>query len=129
MEHKRIIAVDLDGTILREKKPVKSVTDFGQPEKKVRECLKFLQRHGFEILIHTCRTSPELSDQPPVWLWMNVEEALKEREIPFDRIYNGLGKPLAEFYIDDRGVFYAGDWEKTMREILARAERSYKNVY
>jgi len=129
MAKKRTLAVDLDGTILSNKKPFMGIRDFGRPEKKVRECLMFLQKHGFEIMIHTTRVNRLLQDKAPAVLRMNVADALELNRIPFDAIWLGSGKPLAEFYIDDRAVFYAGDWEETMKEILARAERVYKNVY
>lgn len=129
MEIKRSIAIDLDGTILREKKPFMGIEDFGKSEKKVRECLVALRKHGFYILIHTTRLNPALSDKPLPWLMNNVENALIENGIPFDGIFSGSGKPLSEFYVDDRAVTYAGNWEETMKEIISRAERSYKNVF
>ncbi len=129
MANKRVLAVDLDGTILSNKKPFMGIRDFGKPEKKVRECLMFLQKHGFEILIHTTRVSPRLQDKAPAVLRMNVTDALDLNGIPFDAVWLGSGKPLAEFYIDDRAVLYAGNWEETMKELLSRAERSFKNVY
>ncbi len=126
----RTLAVDLDATILTCKRPFESIENFGKGEKKVRECLLFLQKRGFEILIHTTRTNHRIHyDKSPAWLRMNVADALSNRRIPFDEVWIGPGKPLAEFYIDDRAVFYAGDWEETMKEILSRAERSFKNVY
>ncbi|HEC60742.1 hypothetical protein LCGC14_0460970 [marine sediment metagenome] len=129
MDLKRIIAVDLDGTILKNKKPFMGADDFGKPERKVEDCLRFLKNHGFEILIHTTRVNPRLQGLAPALLRMRVSDALDAHKIPFDGIWTGPGKPLAEFYVDDRGVLYAGDWEKTMREILARAEKNFKNVY
>lgn len=129
MELRRTIAVDLDGTILKNLKEWKGINYFGRPERKVRECLKFLKTHGFEILIHSTRLNPAYSERAPAWLRMNVAEVLDDEGIPFDEVFMGTGKPLAEFYIDDRAVFYAGDWEETMKEILGRAKRSMKNVY
>ena len=129
MSNKRTIAVDLDGTILTCKRPPEGVHIFGKPERKVRECLLFLQKYGFDILIHSTRLNHRLHNEAPEWLRMNIDDALCVNKIPFDGIWSGPGKPLAEFYVDDRAVFYAGDWEETMKEILARAERSFKNVY
>lgn len=129
MENKRAISIDLDGTILHEKKPFRGIEDFGRPEKKVRECLTFLRKNGFYILIHTTRINPALNDKPLPWLVNNVENVLIENGIPFDHIFSGSGKPLSEFYVDDRGVTYTGNWEETMKEIISRAERSYKNVF
>jgi len=129
MSHRRVLAVDLDGTILTSKRTPMGIEEFGKGERKVRECLLFLQKHGFDILVHTTRVNHRLHDKAPPVLRMNIVDALSVNRIPFDSVWCGSGKPLAEFYVDDRGVFYAGDWEDTMKEILARAERSFKNIY
>lgn len=129
MAFKRTIAVDIDGTILKNLKIWKGIHHFGKPERKVKECLKFLRNHGFNILIHSTRLNPTCCENPLPWIRMNVEEILNEHGIPYDQLFTGIGKPLAEFYVDDRAVLYAGNWEETMKEILARAERSFKNVY
>lgn len=119
MGRKRVLAVDLDGTIFK-KVPWQGIHHFGKPEKKVKDCLKFLRAHGFEVLIHSTRLNGALSDSPLPFLKMNVEAVLAVHRIPYDNIFTGQGKPLAEFFVDDRAVFYAGNWEETMREILGR---------
>lgn len=127
MAIKRTIAVDLDGTIFQYKQWM-GLDHFGDPEKKVKDCLMFLRKHGFEILIHTTRLNPAVNDRPLPELRLLVKDALEAAGIPFDGIFSGSGKPIAEFYVDDRAVHYAGNWEETMREILARAERAIENV-
>ena len=116
----KVIAIDLDGTILK-KIPWQGVHWFGKPQKKVREAMTFLKKHGFEILIHSTRLNPAINEWPLPRLKLNVFDILVEHRIPFDNIFTGTGKPLADFYVDDRAVRFDGDWEATLKEILGRA--------
>jgi hypothetical protein len=42
-------------------------------------------------------------------------EWLSRNNIPFDEIY--FGKPLADVYIDDKGLKYENDWKNIENEI------------
>lgn len=127
MSIKRTLAIDLDGTIFQYKTWM-GINHFGKPEKKVRECLAALRKLQFEIIVHTCRLNNIVNDQPLPELRLIVKDALDRHGIPYDGIFSGSGKPVAEFYVDDRAVHYAGNWEETMKEIISRAERAPQNV-
>ena len=121
---KPTIAVDVDGVIF-EYKDWKGIQHFGKPIKKVRECLKILQKSGFKIVIYTCRANPALQEESLPLLEMYIRRELLSTEIPFDEIAMA-GKPFAEYYIDDHGIRF-NDWETTLKQIFilekARADK------
>ena len=45
-----------------------------------------------------------------------METYLKKYEIPYDQVLN-KDKPIANFYIDDRGIGFRDDWEKVLEEM------------
>jgi hypothetical protein len=109
----KVAVVDFDKTIINSKFP-----GMGTPMPGAKEGLEELKRLGFEINILSCRTSPEVykheidrTDQV-----RQMEQWMKDNNIPFDRVLN-LHKPLADLYVDDCGVGFRGNWEKTIEEI------------
>ena len=122
MSKKRII-VDFDGTICGFEFPA-----CGPPEPGVREALIELSEMGFKITIHSCRTAT---------YWQDVIDEgnrlkhiiaiacfMKEHALYYDEILidENMNKPLAEFYIDDRGVGYKGNWPDVVNEIRNRKD-------
>ncbi len=118
--NKKII-VDFDGTICGSDFP-----DCGPPEPGVREALLELHDMGFEIVIHSCSTGT---------VWNGVEDGSnrlhhRTRIVTYmtlhDLYFDGVlmsptsNKPLADFYIDDRGVSYKGNWPDVVNEIRKR---------
>lgn len=101
-EPRRVIAVDVDGTIAIYKKWT-SYLDVGVPVASVVESMRQEKAAGTYIIIHTCRVSaldgqviPEAIDSLRMWLRVN--------DIPFDEIWLGTGKPYANEYWDDKAV-------------------------
>jgi len=110
----RVIAIDLDGTILDNT----GTKEFGEPLPGARQALAELKSAGYTIIIHTVRGDEEA-----------VARELQRYQIPFDYInhnpnqpdYANRGKPLAEVYIDDRAVHFNGNWNnvvETVRQLL-----------
>lgn len=122
MNRKRII-IDFDGTICGFAFP-----DCGPPEPGVKEALLDLSAMGFEIAIHSCRTGiywegnldfPNKMDH--YWAIINY---MSEHRLFYDTIIidANMDKPIAEFYIDDRGVSYKGNWPEVVDEIRNRKD-------
>ena len=111
----KTIAVDLDGVIF-EYRDWKGIEHFGKPIKNARRSLDMFRKMGFKIVVYTCRTNPKLHTEYPLpQLELMVRKALLSAEIPFDEVSIG-GKPIALYYIDDRGIRFE-NWEDTMFQI------------
>jgi hypothetical protein len=105
----RVIAIDFDGTLCQHQFPT-----IGEPQIGVKEAVERLKALGFYILIWSCRTShwnyevfggdPSIHpfERPHV---KAMKDWLDANGIPYDEIDDGSrGKPLADFYIDDKAV-------------------------
>jgi len=113
VERPKIVAVDLDGTIL-EFNEWKGHNHFGKPLKGAKEALQKLKEMGFVIIIWTTRKNRE-----------DIAKYLTEHDIPFDYINeNPLQPPdcdikiYADYYVDDRAIEFRGDWKEVLRKIL-----------
>ena len=117
MDHPMTICVDLDGTILEDAFP-----DLGPPKDGVAEALSELMEMGFEIKILTCRMNGNMRDEGLVEEQFNaIIDHLTVLGIPFDSIaLPEEGKPLAYYYVDDKGVRFDGNWAAIVDFIRAR---------
>jgi len=120
MNKKRII-IDFDGTICGFDFP-----QCGPPELGVRKALLELSEMGFEIIIHSCRTGTYWKGQENLpnrrdHLW-TIMELMLRHDLYYDSIMmdKNMDKPIADFYIDDRGVNYRGNWPDVVNEIRER---------
>lgn len=107
-----IIAIDLDGTILKYD-GWKGEESFGEPIPGAVEALQTLKQQGHTIVIHTCRNVSKA-----------MAEHLRANQIPFDRINvspvdtrprHVPHKPPADVYIDDKALRFKGDWPKMLK--------------
>jgi len=118
------IAVDLDGVLFKiywgdETGMVFDVNKFGEVIPGARESMKALKRSGFYLIVHTCRTNPELNrteNCSVAELQKIVELKLKEEGIPFDEVFAGVGKPVAAAYIDDRAIRFES-WNDVLSKL------------
>lgn len=102
----KTVAIDFDG-VISYYDCWKGVGNFGLPIAGVSSALKKLKSFGMKIIIHTARGETEL-----------IKKYLIKNDIPFDHInYNpdqlenmNHGKPIADVYVDDRGVAFEGIW-------------------
>ena len=109
LERPKIVAVDMDGTILDSKNSEK----LGDPIKGVKEKLDRLKTLGWVVVIWTVRKeTPEILAH------------LKKHEIPFDYFNwhpwqpkGASAKLLADVYVDDRSVAFTGD-PKDFNQVL-----------
>ena len=108
VEHLKIIAVDLDGTIA-EYDGWKGVEHIGLPISKVTRVLRELKERGWYIRIFTCRLNGVHTKLGRCDIIKEskgyIENWLKAFNIPFDEIVLNIeGKPFAHVYLDDRAI-------------------------
>lgn len=112
----KVVAIDLDGVILKFDE-WRGVDHFGEPIEGARLALEKLKEMGFEIIIYTNRTNPGTNPgYTKYMLAAKVEKALRQHDIPFDKIELS-GKPLAKYYIDDRAIRFEGEWSHLLWQI------------
>lgn len=68
---------------------------------------------GYKIVIATCRTHPEHAPSND-YQFRDIRKWLFDNNIPFDHI-DTVGKPTADVYIDDRGMFFDQSMGKNMK--------------
>lgn len=122
MKQTKIIAVDLDGVIFEADLPqfLKYGLDyFGKVMPDAKLALELLKSNGWKIIIHTCRLNPntEMNKEYTIPELREKVRAMLEKEgIPYDEIFAGKGKPLADFYIDDRAIRFE-NWIQVIDEL------------
>lgn len=99
-----VICVDFDGVLASWDQG--TFDEPGPPIEGAQEFVRSLSHIG-RVVVHTCRTNPELypDDTPQslvaaIWAWLHRHgfKAVSE-------VYAGPGKPLAQCYIDDRAIW------------------------
>lgn len=116
------IVIDFDGTICEFEFPA-----MGKPKKGVKKALERLKHKGYKIVIHTVRTNGcweghKLSDgNSQEKAIEDVQKYMKKNKLYYDYIYTP-DKPLAMYYIDDRGItfddtYYVTDWPMIAKRI------------
>ncbi|MEA4916307.1 hypothetical protein [Proteiniphilum sp.] len=113
-----IIAVDFDGTIVKDDYPF-----IGDPMPGAIETLRKLKKEGYQLILWTCRTGQKLAE---------AVKYCSENGIRFDTInenirynivsHNGSDsrKVGADLYIDDRGLVKIPDWDEIYRIVHRR---------
>jgi len=120
IDQSKVVAIDLDGTILQ-------ITDdinvLGDPISGASEVVAKLKEEGYTIIIHTVRGNRK-----------DIADHLKYHGIIYDYInYNprqpvgaNPGKPLAAAYVDDKAVRFDGDWKATYEELKQHLNSVHK---
>lgn len=91
LEGSVILALDFDHVICDRAHPELG-HKLGPPMPYAKEMITSLHKKGHYILIHSCNR-PEV-----IAKWM------AHFEIPYNSIWRDAGKPIADFYVDDRAV-------------------------
>jgi len=114
------IAVDLDGTILdfdMHRWLEEGMDYFGEPKENAIKALTRLRKLRYNIIIYTTRINEALhSGYTTEQMRQYVAAALYIHHIPYDEIWTGRGKPLADYYIDDRGITFT-TWENVFKQL------------
>ena len=108
---KKIIAVDFDGTITTNTPyPIT-----GEIRIEAINILKKLQKAGYILCLWTCRENKDLEE---------AVNLLKKYNLTFDYIninpkdMKKAKKINADFYIDNKNIFFDLDWYKIEKELL-----------
>lgn len=115
------IVIDFDGTISE----WGDYPEPGPPIPGVKEALQALKDKGYEIVVLSARTSDQMSKHSidKEMQKRTMKEFMDKHEIPYDEVYTGGGKPPAQFYIDDRGIEFNGDWKEVLNRIEEKGDR------
>ena len=126
MEKKFIVGVDFDGTITSD---VNWEFNF-----KLRpyslDALIGIKGLGGLIWIYSGRSNSQMRDEVlirhGVDCYEEMVEKLQEFEIPYDKILTPedlkYGKPICDFFVDDRSIGFKGDWKWIFEEIKKKVE-------
>jgi hypothetical protein len=116
------IAVDIDDTIVKQEEDF-DITEFGIPLPNAIEALNKLRLNGWTIILHSCRTTPDVNPGYDLEiLKMNVMMWADENGVPYDDVWVGEGKPLADVYLDNKAMEFHGDWKLVMQKLEALQE-------
>ena len=120
-----VITIDFDGTLVDWDYP-----SCGKPKDGAREALTLLRFLGYYVLIWSCRTCnwfPEVFPPPGLTrekLISDMRQSLEVAQIPYDEIDDGTrGKPLADFYIDDKAIRFQDNWPQ-IAQLIAQQSRN-----
>lgn len=100
------IAVDFDGVIYR-KSPFFVRELKNSPVAGAGQYLKNLVELDCEIIVHSARACDRLVNGIlETGQAKEIEKYLIDNDIPFHSIWTGFGKPIANVYLDDRGITF-----------------------
>ncbi len=113
----KIAIIDFDGTLCKFAFP-----KVGTVEPNVKKALELLKAKGYTIKIHSCRTCIAPYPGSNIKRGTHIDLILKfleYNEIPFDELIvdETMNKPIADAYIDDRGIKYEGNWMEIANEL------------
>jgi hypothetical protein len=112
MRKNKTLVIDFDGTIVVHNFP------FIGPIMPFAKAAIAALYEDFNIIISSCRNNPEVRMQGSVDTLHAMEDWLIENDIKFDHIDTGkTGKPIADYYIDDKAIHFGNDWNRLRDQI------------
>lgn len=112
---KRIIAVDMDGTIF-DYDHWRGFDHIGKPKWKTIKAMREEKAKGTYIVINSCRVATVDNEIYPHSLDV-MRKQLKKYNVPYDQLWLGTGKVYANEYWDDRAVFVGSNGPVYLIEI------------
>lgn len=104
MKSRPKVCIDLDGTIANDSIGYQGFDIIGNPIPGAKEFVNELAKLA-EIIIFTCRCGSDLHPKIAPYLLVNkVKKWLDDNGFIYDHIWTENGKPIADAYVDDRGV-------------------------
>jgi protein-tyrosine-phosphatase/2'-5' RNA ligase len=113
------LMIDFDNTISDNSKV--EYPEIGNPFPNVKKALDKFKADGWHIVIYSCRANDDSGVD-------DIRAFMKEHDLPFDEVF--IGKPHAEYYIDDKNVVFTS-WQDVLKEIGTnkKASASYTQGY
>lgn len=112
-DHYHAVCVDLDG-VLAKYEGWKGHGVIGDPILGSTEFLLALKKRGYRVIVFTARGTGE------VWDWLHtwaLADLVDEVNVNSSVISNNMGKPVANFYVDDRAIRFRGSYLDVLEEI------------
>jgi len=125
-DHKSIISFDLDGVICKHPGSIKLPSDeFSKIHKHAAKIINNLYASGHYIIIHTARISGKKNWQGKHAkdIKKKLKEFLVENGVFFHEIWDSVGKPPADLYVDDRAYRFIG-WQELKNYVNMFHKRS-----
>lgn len=114
-EGKPRLIIDFDGVLHTYEKGWHDGTIYGGVFPGAKHAMEQLHEH-FSLVIHSCRCTPNLCHPTQV---KDIQDWLRDKGIPFDEVWAGLGKPLGCCYLDDQGLHFHG-WASVLQDLMLR---------
>jgi hydroxymethylpyrimidine pyrophosphatase-like HAD family hydrolase len=110
--HKKTIAIDVDGVIADYSKGWQGEDYIGDPLPGAKEFLERLHQANWKIIIFTTRGNADMKKYCE-------KHGLYYDEINQNSSLQGRnpGKPIANLYLDDRGITFTGDFDEAFYQI------------
>ena len=86
----------------------------GEPILNGVKLAKLCHEAGYKIVINTCRTHPQHGAGNQREQFLAIKKWLYDNKVSYDWV-EMKGKPIADVYIDDRGMYFDQDLGKTMK--------------
>jgi predicted secreted acid phosphatase len=115
---RKVICVDLDGTILTSVSQPFSADKFGKPVKGAKKFLSVLINDGWWVIIYSVRG--DKNKVAKTLLLSGIERgkhysAINRRKNPLKG--SNKGKCGADIYVCDRSITFLGNWKNTYKKI------------
>ena len=112
--YRATVAVDFDGTLCAWDFPYA-----GPPKRGAVAVMQAMRKAHIHIVIHTCRMNEwrDSARQDRNFIIRTMERWLEKHQIPYNEIWCYTGKPVANAYIDNRGIAFRDNWQQIIPEI------------
>lgn len=129
-KRQKVAAVDFDGVLHKYRNGWQDGSIYDDPVAGSAEAMERLRREGYYVMIYSSRAGDrELDGQTHKGQASEVEDWLREHNIPFDEVWRGE-KPIFDFLIDDRAIRFSpsdggsrwrwllGGWRRCLRDLV-----------
>lgn len=114
------IAIDFDGVLHGYSKGYQDGEIYDPPVPGAAEAMKKMKEQGHYLYIFTTRTNKIFKKKgdgkDEKYQENQIKEWMAKYDIPYDKIWT-FGKPMADLFIDDRAINFAGNWDDTVETV------------